>query len=81
MPDIKEISARAKKLRELLEYHSNAYYNLDSPEIEDDEYDALMHELRDLEQQYPALRDADSPTVKVGGAASGKFGSHRVADR
>lgn len=81
MPDIKEISARAKELRELLEYHSNAYYNLDSPEIEDDEYDALMHELRDLEQQYPALRDADSPTVKVGGAASGKFASveHEVA--
>lgn len=68
-----KILARARELRALIEYHSNAYYNADSPEIEDDEYDALMHELRDLEEKYPALRDENSPTVKVGGAASSKF--------
>lgn len=81
MPDIKEIGERVKKLRELIEYHSNAYYNLDSPEIEDDEYDAFMRELRDWEEQYPELRAANSPTVRVGGAASSKFASveHEVA--
>ena len=81
MPDIKEIGERVKKLRELIEYHSNAYYNLDSPEIEDDEYDALMRELRDWEEKYPELRAANSPTVRVGGAASGKFAAveHEVA--
>ncbi len=81
MSEFSEISARVKQLRELIEYHSNAYYNADSPEIEDDEYDALMRELRELEQKHPELMDADSPTVKVGGAASGKFASveHEVA--
>ena len=75
MPDTEKIAERVKKLRELIEYHSNAYYNLDTPEIEDDEYDALMRELRELEARYPELRDENSPTVKVGGAASSKFAS------
>ena len=81
MPDTEKIAERVKKLRELIEYHSNAYYNLDTPEIEDDEYDALMRELRELEARYPELRDENSPTVKVGGAASSKFASveHTVA--
>lgn len=70
-----KILARTRQLRELIEYHSNAYYNADAPEIEDDEYDALMRELRELEAAYPALRDENSPTVKVGGAASAKFDS------
>ena len=73
MPDIETVSERIKNLRALIEYHSNAYYNADAPEIEDDEYDALMRELRGLEEQYPELRDENSPTAKVGGAASGKF--------
>ena len=76
-----KITERIHQLRQLIEYHSNAYYNLDTPEIEDDEYDALMRELRELEEKYPALRDSNSPTVKVGGAASSKFASveHSVA--
>lgn len=71
--NITEIAAKIKNLRELIEYHSNAYYNADAPEIEDDEYDALMRELREWEAAYPDLRDENSPTVKVGGAASAKF--------
>ena len=70
MTDMKTIAARAKELRALIEYHSNAYYNADAPEIEDDEYDALMRELRELERDYPELRDENSPTVKVGGAGT-----------
>ena len=81
MPDTEKIYERIMELRKQIEYHSNAYYNLDTPEIEDDEYDALMRELRELEAQYPELRDENSPTVKVGGAASSKFASveHTVA--
>ena len=81
MPDKENVFERIRKLRELIEYHSNAYYNADEPEIEDDEYDALMRELRELEAKYPEFRDENSPTVKVGGAASGKFASveHTVA--
>lgn len=81
MSDYQAAEARVKELRALIEYHSNAYYNADAPEIEDDEYDALMRELRGLEQQYPELRDENSPTVKVGGAASSKFApvEHEVA--
>ena len=73
MTDMELATERIRHLRALIEYHSNAYYNADEPEIEDDEYDALMRELRGLEE--------NSPTVKVGGAASSKFASveHIVA--
>ena len=60
---------RVRKLRESLEYHSNRYYNMDSPEISDFEYDTMMRELRALEQEFPDLAAADSPTQKVGGMA------------
>jgi DNA ligase (NAD+) len=59
--------ARAKQLRELLEYHSRRYYVLDDPQIGDDEYDALLDELRALERDHPELVSADSPTQRVGG--------------
>jgi DNA ligase (NAD+) len=59
--------ARAKELRKLLEYHSRRYYVLDDPEIGDDEYDALLDELRTIEREHPELASADSPTQRVGG--------------
>jgi DNA ligase (NAD+) len=60
-------TARAAELRRALEYHANRYYALDDPEIGDDEYDAMLDELRGLEKQYPQLRSAESPTQRVGG--------------
>lgn len=59
---------RAAELRELLHYHNYRYYVLDSPVITDDEYDALMQELRQIEAAYPDLVTPDSPTQRVGGA-------------
>ncbi|MHB8234045.1 MAG: NAD-dependent DNA ligase LigA [Solirubrobacteraceae bacterium] len=59
--------ARAKELRELLEYHSRRYYVLDDPEIGDDAYDALLDELRVIEREHPELVSPDSPTQRVGG--------------
>ena len=64
---------RAKKLRELLEYHSERYHVHDAPEISDAAYDALFHELVVLEEEYPKLRTLDSPTERVGGAPIEKF--------
>ena len=61
-----DVSQRIDKLRALLRYHSYLYHTLDSPEISDAEYDALMHELRALEEQRPDLVTPDSPTQRVG---------------
>ena len=49
------------------------YYNDDAPEISDYEYDMMQRELRALEKEHPELADADSPTQRVGGTASGRF--------
>ncbi|HEX6455760.1 MAG TPA: NAD-dependent DNA ligase LigA [Solirubrobacterales bacterium] len=57
---------RAEELRELLGRHNRLYYVLDEPEIGDDEYDALLDELRALEAEHPELRTPDSPTQRVG---------------
>jgi DNA ligase (NAD+) len=57
---------RAAELRELLDRHNRLYYVLDEPEIGDDEYDALLDELRAIEAEHPELRTPDSPTQRVG---------------
>ncbi len=61
-----EVIERVKKLREEIEYHNYRYYVLDSPVISDAEYDALMRELKELEEKYPELVTPDSPTQRVG---------------
>ncbi len=61
---------RAAELRKLLDYHGHRYYVLDDPEIGDDEYDALLDELRSIEAEHPELirvGGIDSPTQRVGG--------------
>ncbi|MCW8918675.1 MAG: NAD-dependent DNA ligase LigA [Gammaproteobacteria bacterium] len=68
-----EVQARAAELRQQLAYHNHRYYVLDDPEIPDVEYDRLFRELQALEQHYPALVTADSPTQRVGGAALSGF--------
>lgn len=64
---------RIKELRELLQYHSKRYYNDDSPEISDYEYDMLYRELENLEAEHPEFSSSSSPTNKVGGTASSLF--------
>ena len=61
------ISDRADKLRESIRHHEHQYYVLDSPEITDAEYDALVRELQQLETGHPELITPDSPTLRVGG--------------
>ena len=64
---------RMDELYEILARHAHLYYDLDSPEISDFEYDALVRELLELELKHPELIHANSPTKRVGGAASSKF--------
>ena len=57
---------RAAELRRLLDHHNYRYYVLDDPDVGDDEYDALLDELRALEAENPELVTPDSPTQRVG---------------
>jgi DNA ligase (NAD+) len=61
--------------------HNHRYHVLDSPLISDAEYDALMRELRSLEEQYPDLRTPDSPTQKVGDVISTDFAAVEHLER
>jgi DNA ligase (NAD+) len=67
---------RAAHLRELLERYNEEYYVRDAPSIGDAEYDALMRELRGLEEAQPELRTPDSPTQRVGSVPSSSFASY-----
>jgi DNA ligase (NAD+) len=64
---------RAAELRRMIAEHDRRYYVLDDPEISDEDYDALLNELRRLEEQEPELRTPDSPTQRVGGQPQEKF--------
>ena len=70
-----QIIAKTRELRAALHRHNYQYYVLDDPEISDAEYDRLLRELMRLEQKYPQLRSADSPTVRVGAPPLAKFDS------
>ncbi len=71
--DLKTAQERIEYLTETLRYHNRKYYFEDSPEIEDFEYDAMLRELEDLENEFPQLLKEDSPTQTVGGAANRLF--------
>ena len=73
MADFEIARARATELKEQLNYHIKRYYDEDAPEISDYEYDMLMRELKGIEEEYPQLITADSPTQRVGGTASNMF--------
>jgi len=75
-----EIKKRVEKLRETIRHHDKLYYDQASPEITDFEYDRLYRELKDLEEEYPALQTKDSPTQKVSESTGKHFKTvaHRV---
>mgnify|MGYP000417407455 CR=1 FL=1 len=62
-----EERTRARWLAAELERHNYLYHTKDAPEISDDQFDALFHELAALEDRWPELRSAHSPTLRVGG--------------
>jgi len=69
----KSVRERIEELRRLIHYHNYRYYVLNEPEISDAEYDALMRELRRLEEEHPELITPDSPTQRVGAKPLEKF--------
>ncbi len=66
-PLTQDIRRRARELRAEVERHRVLYHTHDAPKISDSAYDALVAELRALEEEYPELAHHDSPTQKVGG--------------
>jgi DNA ligase (NAD+) len=72
-PPATEARKRVDELREEIREHDRRYYELDDPTIGDDEYDALLAELRALEADHPELVTRDSPTQRVGGRPLDRF--------
>ncbi len=70
---MESVKKRITELRNTIKYHNDLYYNQDSPEIEDFEYDMLQRELRALEEEYPEYKSELSPTQNVGGNANIMF--------
>jgi DNA ligase (NAD+) len=70
MPDLSEAEAanRLMRLAKEIERHDKLYHDRDAPEISDAEYDALVRENRELEERFPDLVRADSPSRRLGAA-------------
>lgn len=73
MADFETVKRRAGQLRKELNHHIYRYYVENENDISDYEYDMLMRELQGIEEQYPELLTADSPTHRVGGEADNAF--------
>lgn len=71
--ELEKARKRAEELRAVIEKNNRLYYDQDSPELEDFEYDALTRELKAIEKEFPELITLDSPTQHVGGTPSSKF--------
>lgn len=67
------VENRINELINLINYHNEKYYNEDKPEITDFEYDNLMKELINLEEENPKYKRVDSPSSRVGGKPIDKF--------
>jgi len=75
----KAVATQASRLRAELDHHSHQYYVLDDPQVPDAEYDRLFRELQALEEKYPELQTADSPTQRVSGKVLDGFAPVRHA--
>lgn len=73
--DREKIRQQIEDLRDKIRYHDYRYYVLDQPEITDSEYDQLVRQLIELEEQYPEFYSPDSPTQRVGGVPVQAFGT------
>ena len=69
------VRERMDRLRAELERHNQLYYEHAAPEISDQEFDALLRELLDLEGKHPEFSTEDSPTRRVGGKPLEEFAS------
>ncbi|MDX1535466.1 MAG: NAD-dependent DNA ligase LigA [Candidatus Spechtbacterales bacterium] len=69
----KEAEKRIEKLKKIISRHRYLYHVKDSPEIPDEAFDTLKHELKKLEDEFPEFLTKDSPTQRVGGEPLDKF--------
>src|SRR6476659_1112619 len=68
---------RISQLRNEIRYHEERYYIHNAPEISDEAFDRLLHELEQLEAEYPDLVTPDSPTQRVAGRPTEGFATVR----
>ena len=75
-----QAKAELKRLAGEIAEHDRLYYQHDAPVVSDSDYDKLRRRLEAIEKRFPEFVTAATPSVKVGGAALGKFGkvTHRV---
>lgn len=66
MGELNKVKQEIEQLKEVIRHHDYRYYALNEPEIADAEYDRLMRRLKELEEAWPQLKTADSPTQRVG---------------
>jgi DNA ligase (NAD+) len=71
---VDNVQVRLDELRSLIDQYSYEYFVLDDPSVSDAEFDALVRELRQIEEENPELITPDSPTQRVGGYATSEFG-------
>ncbi|MGI8577186.1 MAG: NAD-dependent DNA ligase LigA [Nocardioidaceae bacterium] len=76
-----EARERHAELTEAIDGYRWRYYVMDSPTVSDSEFDKLMRELEQLEEEFSDLRTPDSPTQQVGGAVSTLFTAVQHAER
>ncbi|WP_409182644.1 NAD-dependent DNA ligase LigA [Amycolatopsis sp. VS8301801F10] len=76
-----DVRERHGALAEEIRGHQFRYYVLDSPIISDGQFDALLGDLQEIEDEYPALVTPDSPTQNVGGTFSTEFTAHDHLER
>ncbi len=71
---------RISELRAAIRHHEEQYYVHAAPEISDEAFDRLLHELEELEADHPELVTPDSPTQRVGGRVAEGFATveHKV---
>jgi len=71
--DKKQAKERIEKLKKEIWHHNYQYHVLDSPDISDEAFDSLKHELKKIEEQFPEFITSDSPSQRVSGKALDKF--------
>ncbi|MFB4213999.1 NAD-dependent DNA ligase LigA [Shouchella sp. JSM 1781072] len=78
--DKQQAEGKINELKQQLEDYGYHYYVLDQPKVPDAEYDRLLQDLVQLEEQFPELASEDSPTMRIGGAPASAFKkvAHRV---
>ncbi len=68
-----EAAQRIQELSEKLRFYNQKYYQEHTSLVSDQEFDALLKELSDLEEKYPQFQEADSPSLRVGGTITKEF--------